>query len=165
MTDPSGLFWGEGTLGDIVDAGSSAASSVGDFLTSPSDLNPLYLGVNLLAEIPYGAYYVSYRTLSTVGSIPFIGKMLTYTAPFVGLYGVQYLGLKADEGIDRFKNWAFNNGEVAGDECGPIYPTPIHHGPQIYGPGMSPSGNEELYPKTSYPWQAGFSPSHSCGCP
>lgn len=154
-TDPSGLHkcdWSHPW-----DCGGSAVDAV----TSPSIANPVYDVVNLAAEIPYGAYYASYRTLSSVGSIPVVGQALTFTPPFLGLYATEYLGLKADEGIDVFKNAVFCNGEKAADEGGSIYPTPIHAGPQLYGPGLQPSGREDLYPNHSYPWWEGFGPNRN----
>jgi hypothetical protein len=128
-------------------------------LRTPSQYNPLYDVVNTVAILPYGAYYFSYRTLSSVGSIPVVGKALTFTPFFVGLYATEYLGLKTDEGIDIFKNSVFCNGESAADEGGPIYPTSIHAGPEIYGPGVHPNGRQDLYPSHSYPWWDGFSPN------
>jgi RHS repeat-associated protein len=145
----------------LANAGDTVVNDLASFaknLRNPSIWNPIYDAVNLAAEIPYAAYYLSYRTLSTIGSIPVVGKPLTFMPAFIGMYGTEYLGLKADEGIDLFKNWAFHNHEQAADEGGPIYPTPIHHGPQLYGPGLHPSGRVDLYPSHSYPWWEGFDP-------
>lgn len=114
--------------------------------------------MNAVAIIPYGGYYGAYRTLSSVGSIPVVGKPLTFTPFLVGLYVDEYAGLKGDEGIDNFKDWAFCNGERAYDEGGPIYPTSIHHGTEVYGLGFQPTGREDLYPSHSYPWWDGFNP-------
>ena len=131
---------------------------------TPSKWNPVYDMVNAVAIIPYGEYYVSYRTLSSVGSIPVIGPATTIVTPLNTLYATEYLGLTADEGIDAFKNMFFHNGESTRDEGGPIYPTSIHVGPEIYGPGVHGDGRKDLYPAHSYPWWQGFDPSRDPNC-
>jgi hypothetical protein len=166
--DPFGLGCGSwldphplGCAQAVGSALSHGAAGLASAITTPSIYNPAYDLVNAVAVIPYAAYYIAYRTLSSIGAIPVVGFYLTLATPASALYITEWLGLEADEGIDIFKNWAFCNGEKAADEGGPIYPTSIHAGPQIYGPGLHPNGRKDLYPAHSYPWWQGFSPNRN----
>jgi RHS repeat-associated protein len=120
-----------------------------------------YQGTRVVATIPYAAYYLAYRTLSTVGSIPVIGKPLTFTPWFIGLYPTEYLGLKADEALDNFKRKVFCAQESEADEGRPIPVDPFHVLPYVYGPGLHENGREDLYPEHNYPLQEGFDPSRN----
>jgi len=120
-----------------------------------------YQGTRVVATIPYAAYYLAYRTLSTVGSIPVIGKPLTFTPWFIGLYPAEYLGLKGDEALDNFKREVFCAHEAEADEGGPVPIDPFHVLPYVYGPGLHENGREDLYPEHSYPWWEGFEPNRN----
>jgi RHS repeat-associated protein len=120
-----------------------------------------YQAIRVAATIPYAAYYASYRTLSSIGSIPVIGNALTYIPGLSSLHGLQYLGLKADQALDNFKRKVFCNEEEEADEGRGIPSDPWHVLPYVYGPGLHRNGREDLYPEHSYPWWEGVNPNRN----
>lgn len=76
LSDASGLDWGWNPFSDVAQAAGDVVGAV----RTASIYNPVYDVVNAVAIVPYAAYYGAYRTLSSVGSIPVIGKARLTTA-------------------------------------------------------------------------------------
>ncbi len=131
-------------------------------MTDPTGLgtNPLKGLFDVLEVVPYAAYYVSYRTESTIEQVEAKSRWVTPLVsaldpalPFtqLTLQNVEHQGLSGDAQLDVFENIP-PNAANAGDEHKPIHTLPLGQGPITYGPGIAPNGDTDLTPCHSYPW-------------
>jgi RHS repeat-associated protein len=131
-------------------------------MADPSGLgtNPLKGILDVLEIVPYGVYYVSYRTESTIEEVeaksPFITPIVSALDPAVPymqltLLNTEYRGISGDAQLDELEQIP-PNAANARDEHKPIHTFPFGLGPITYGPGIAPNGQVELTPCHRYPW-------------
>jgi RHS repeat-associated protein len=127
------------------DCASSAANAVAN-----TGKTVLHAGLDVVATIPYGIYYVNYqeaRGVNWVGDhLGAPGHYISRTVSTVFVPGEAF-GLAGDAAIDWIKGHTVNNESIC-DEGMRGYINPFHQwlpgplkGPQVYLPGIHPNGD------------------------
>jgi RHS repeat-associated protein len=144
--DPSGLGCGWTSPWDCPGAAAHAVDR--------AQKTVLHVGLNVVATVPYGVYYVSYQGARGVNHV---GDRLGAPGHYVsrGVSGVLFVpgeatGLAGDAAIDWYKGHTVNHESIC-DEGAPGYINPLHawlpswlKGPQIYLPGIHPNGDVDF---------------------
>jgi RHS repeat-associated protein len=143
FVDPLGLYPGEGFVHEAEHLANVATNTV----------------AKVEAVVPYAAYYVIYRTQSSIGSNlpgPVNSAITSLDNSFLTidqwLDSIKRATGSAESNNDENVNAGILPFNVSGLDkrpCDPLY---------TYLPGVHANGDRDLYPNHSYPWSAGWGP-------